>query len=136
VSLQVAILKVLASYAEGQASLKALNADLAILNTSGPDWSNRTKRLAAWVPDLDIFSQGFVLRNEAGWQITDEGRSFLIALETSDRLTRRPNPEPVALESNLTPAPLPPPQLLLIGVKRRRPKARRGRFADPRRRTA
>jgi hypothetical protein len=34
--------------------------DMAILATSGPDWADRSRRLAARMPDLDIFSQGLV----------------------------------------------------------------------------
>jgi hypothetical protein len=134
-SLQVAILKVLASYPEGRATLKALNADLAILNTSGPDWTDRMKRLAAMAPDLDVFSQGFVIRDNAGWQITETGRTFIHCLEASSRLNDRSASFELTVER---PAPpdLPAPQLLLVGVKRRQRKAKRGRFADPRRRRA
>ena len=52
-------------------------ADLAILNTSGPDWTNRLKRLAARAPDPDIFSKKLVVRDKSGWQITAEGKAFL-----------------------------------------------------------
>jgi hypothetical protein len=48
---------------------------------SGSDWTNRTKRLAVRAPGLDIFTQAFVLRDEAGWQITHAGKAFLAALE-------------------------------------------------------
>jgi hypothetical protein len=136
VSLQVAILKVLSSYPDGRATLKALNADLAILNTSGRDWADRIRRLAAWVPDLDIFSQRFVLQSDAGWHITREGRSFLDSLETSDRLTGKADRASEAIATTATPPSTPPPPVLLIGVKRRRRKAKRGRFTDPRRRSA
>ncbi len=39
------------------------------------------KRLAAGVPQLDIFGSAFVVRQENGWRITDTGRQFLIKLE-------------------------------------------------------
>ena len=136
VSLQVAILKVLSSYPDGQATLKAMNADLAVLNTSGRDWTDRIRRLAASVPDLDIFSQRFVLRSDAGWQITEKGRSFLGSLETSDRLIGRPDRAPAGTAATTTLPSAPSPRLLLIGAKRRHRKAERGRFADPRRRSA
>src|SRR5882757_3816352 len=136
VSLQVAILKVLSSYPDGRATLKAMNADLALLNTSGRDWADRIRRLAAWVPDLDIFSQRFVLRSDAGWQITEEGRSFLVSLETSDRLTGRPDRAPEAIAATTTLPSAPPPPLPLVGAQRQRGKAERGRFAHPRRRSA
>ena len=81
-SLQIAILKVLVSHPEGRATIAALNSDLSILNTSGPDWTNRLKRLAARAPDLDIFGQRLILRDSSGWQITPEGRAFLDWLES------------------------------------------------------
>jgi hypothetical protein len=67
-SFQITILKVLAGHPEGRASLADLKRAMAILITSGSDWTDRTKRLAARAPDLDIFSQSFVLRDNAGWQ--------------------------------------------------------------------
>jgi hypothetical protein len=81
-SFQITILKVLAGHPEGRASLPDLKRAMAILITSGSDWTDRTKRLAARAPDLDIFSQSFVLRDNAGWQITDAGRAFLDFLQT------------------------------------------------------
>lgn len=127
-SLQIAVLKVLVSYPDGRASIAALNSDLRILNTSGRDWADRLKRLAARAPDLDIFSQRLVVRDEAGWQITDGGRAFLVALETETRLA----PAGTSQEAVRS---LPPPPLLLVGIKRRQRKIRRGRFANPRLRT-
>jgi hypothetical protein len=47
VSLQVAILEVLASYSGGRASLAEMEADLAILAGAGPEWNARLKRLSA-----------------------------------------------------------------------------------------
>ena len=81
-SLQIAILKVLVSHPEGRATIAALNCDLCILNTSGSDWTNRLKRLAARAPDLDIFGQKLILCDSSGWQITPEGRAFLDWLES------------------------------------------------------
>jgi hypothetical protein len=82
VSLQVAILKVLASYPDGRTTLAEMKADLAILAGAGRDWSDRLKRLAARVPNLDIFSQGSVRRDNAGWQLTSAGRELLTSIET------------------------------------------------------
>jgi hypothetical protein len=82
VSLQIAILKVLVSHPEGRATISALNSDLCILNTSGSDWTDRLRRLAARASGLDIFGQRLVLRDSSGWQITPEGRTFLNLLET------------------------------------------------------
>jgi hypothetical protein len=81
VSLQVAILKVLASYPGGRATVSAMKADLGLLAGAGSDWNARLKRLAARLPDLDIFSQGFVLRDAAGWQITTAGLDALRIME-------------------------------------------------------
>ena len=128
-SLQIAILKVLVSHPDGRATIAALNSDLSILNTSGRDWTDRLKRLAARAPGLDIFSQRLVLRDNAGWQITDAGRAFLDALETGAPLA------PEKLSPETVPA-MPQPPLLLVGIKRRQRNVRRGRFADPRRRFA
>jgi hypothetical protein len=92
VSLQIAILKVLVSYPDGRATVAALSSDLAILNTSGPDWNNRLKRLAMRAPDLDIFGQKLVVRDKSGWEITAEGRAFLDLLETGAPLTEATAP--------------------------------------------
>jgi hypothetical protein len=126
VSLQIAILKVLVSHPEGRATIAALNADLCILNTSGSDWTDRLRRLAARAPDLDIFGQGLILRDSSGWQITPEGRAFLDWLEGG----AAPANVPVA-----EPSPLPPeqPRLPLIGVPRRQRLTRRERFGRRRR---
>src|SRR5437764_963384 len=58
-----------------------LKRDMAILATSGRDWADRTKRLAARVPGLDIFSQGLVVRESGGWKITSDGRAVLEFME-------------------------------------------------------
>jgi hypothetical protein len=81
VSIQVAILKVLASHGSGRATLASLKRDIAIHSASGPDWTARLKRLAARVPVIDIFGSGHVVRDDEGWQITSSGRDFLRALE-------------------------------------------------------
>jgi len=92
--------------------------------TSGPDWNDRVKRLAARAPSLDIFSQSFVLRDEAGWQITDAGQAFLVSLESPARITTK----------NALPAeavvPLPLPQI--SAPARPTAMARRGRRAQVR----
>ncbi|QOZ37496.1 aminoacyl-tRNA deacylase [Bradyrhizobium sp. CCBAU 53421] len=78
----------MASHVSGRAALDSLKHDLAILSSSGDDWHARIKRLASRVPDLDIFSSGYVLRDVEGWEITSAGREFLRALEavTQDNL--------------------------------------------------
>ena len=80
-SFQITILKVLAGHPEGRVSLPELTRFVSILMSSGPDWSNRTKAMAARVPELNIFGDSFVIRDDAGWQITDGGRAFLEGLE-------------------------------------------------------
>jgi hypothetical protein len=102
---------------------------LSILNTSGSDWADRLKRLAARAPDLDIFGQRLILRDSSGWQITAEGRTFLDLLERGAASANVPVAEPSP------PLPQQPP-LLLVGVTRRQRLSRRGRFAGPRRRSA
>jgi hypothetical protein len=94
VSLQVAILKVLACYPEGKATLAAMKDDLAILAGAGLAWSERLRRLAERVPDLDIFSQALVVRDDAGWELTAAGREVLRSIETLPLDPQAPAPEP------------------------------------------
>jgi len=81
------------------------------------------KRLASLAPELDIFGSSFAVRDQAGWQITEAGRQFLVLLEAA----------PVPLPSANQPIPLVavistlPPPLRLIGIKKRRPRRSRGR---------
>jgi len=84
-SFQITVLKVLAGHPGGRASIDDLRRAVAILISSGTDWADRTKRLAARAPGLDIFSQAFVLRDNAGWHITEAGRAFLVSIETPAR---------------------------------------------------
>ena len=93
-SLQIAILKVLVSHPEGRATTAALNSDLCILNTSGSDWTDRLRRLAARAPGLDIFGQKLVLCDCSCWQITPEGRAFLDLLERGAASANAPVAEP------------------------------------------
>jgi hypothetical protein len=81
VSLQITVLKVLAGHPEGRACVADLKRHVSILMSCGPEWTNRTKRLAAGAPQLDIFGSAYVLRDDGGWQITDSGRQFLDSLE-------------------------------------------------------
>ncbi|KRR15283.1 hypothetical protein [Bradyrhizobium retamae] len=89
---QVTVLKILLSYPDGFARMAELKRDMAILATSGRDWAERTKSLAARVPNLDIFSQELVERMNGGWRITEKGRAFLNFMET------RPMAAPVETE--------------------------------------
>jgi hypothetical protein len=83
VSFQITILKVLAGQPEGRACVADLTRYVSILMSSGADWANRTKCLAALVPQLDIFGSALVLRDSSGWQITDIGRQFLGSIEAT-----------------------------------------------------
>jgi hypothetical protein len=81
VSFQITILKVLAGHPDGRASVAELTRFVSILMSSGSDWTDRMRRLAARAPKLEIFADGFVLRDDRGWCITDPGRQFLALLE-------------------------------------------------------
>ena len=123
VSFQITILKVLAGHPGGRASLADLRRAVAILISSGSDWTNRTKRLAARAPGLDIFGQALVLRDESGWQITEAGRALLASVE---------KPAPVMATSDqsseviVTLASVPAlPATTLAAVSRRKPRHRR-----------
>ncbi len=87
-SIQIAVLKILSSHGSGRAPLASLNRDIAILTASGAEWSARIRRLASRVSAIDIFGQGYVVREDDGWQITPAGRDFLTNLEavTQDNL--------------------------------------------------
>jgi hypothetical protein len=65
VNFQVTILKVLVSYPDGFASPEDVTRDAAILVTSGRDRSERTTRLAARLPGLEIFAHRSELLNVA-----------------------------------------------------------------------
>jgi hypothetical protein len=85
----------LASHQSGCATLSSLNRDIAILTASGNEWKARIRRLAARVPEIDLFGNGYVLRGEQGWQITAAGRDFLAMLEsvTQDNLLHEDDTE-------------------------------------------
>jgi hypothetical protein len=87
VNFQVSILKVLASYPNGLATLTDIKRDLAFLATSGADWASYSKRLGATLPSLDIFSLGFVQRYSFGWRLTAMGAA---ALELMEQKVRTP----------------------------------------------
>ena len=80
-SFQITILKVLAGHPDGRASITELTHYVSILMSSGSDWTDRMRRLAARAPELEIFGDRFVLRDDRGWRITESGRQFLAFLE-------------------------------------------------------
>jgi hypothetical protein len=122
VSFQIATMKVLSSYPTGKASLADLKRDLAILTTSGADWTQRMKRLAARAPDLDAFSRGFIERDATGWSITAAGRAFLDALE---RPVPDARPAPSVIEATDPKPSRPAPTAFQIIGRRDRKMSRR-----------
>lgn len=88
----------MASHVGGCATLSSLNRDIAILTASGNEWKARIRRLAARVPDIDLFGNGYVVRGDDGWQITAAGREFLAMLEavTQDNLPQEEETEHAA----------------------------------------
>ena len=125
-SIQIAILKVLASHGNGRATLASLKRDIVILTASGGDWSARLKRLAGRVSSIDIFGSRYVLRDDEGWEITAEGRDFLRALES---VTQDNRPAEIELPASrpLEAAGRPPGELIVVG---HRFKSRRQRRQD------
>jgi hypothetical protein len=113
-SIQVAILKVLASHGNGRATLASLKRDIVILTASGGDWSARLKRLAGRVPSIDIFGSGYVHRDHDGWEITAEGRDFLRALEAVTQDNQSAEIEPTASPVSEA-AERPPGELIVVG---------------------
>jgi hypothetical protein len=118
VSFQITVMKVLAGHPEGRASLADLTRCVSILISSGSDWADRTKRLAALAPKLDIFGDSLVLRDETGWQITDIGRQFSASLEAPTLAVPVRAPE---ANTTVATAPLPalPPLRLVVDNSRR-----------------
>jgi hypothetical protein len=113
VSFQITVLKVLAGHPDGLASVAELTRYVSILMSSGSDWSNRMKRLAARAPQLDIFCSGFVVRQSNGWQITDAGRQFLTGLEAPPIQTMSDNAQRSGDDPGTSPLKL-VPQLRLV----------------------
>lgn len=127
--LPVTVLKVLVGYPDGFAVMEDIKRDMAILATSGRDWVERTKRLAARVPDLDIFSQGLIERMNGGWRVTDKGRAVLEIMEARSapaEATELPNEEP-------TPTTTRSPMPSTAPVRRMRKRNRRQRDSIRRR---
>ena len=119
-SFQITVLKVLAGHPEGRASIADLTRYVSILISSGTDWTNRTKRLAARAPKLDIFADLFVLRNLNGWHITEAGRQFLAALEAPLPIAAEPVQAPEADMAKQPRSPAPPRLRLVVNNDSRR----------------
>jgi hypothetical protein len=114
VSFQITVLKVLAGNPEGRASIADLTRYVSILISSGTDWTNRAKRLAARAPKLDIFTDSFVLRDDNGWHITEGGRQFLASLEAPLPIAAEPIRAPEADMTKQPRSPAPPKLRLVV----------------------
>src|SRR5882757_4537877 len=132
-SFQITVLKVLAGHPDGCASIADLTRYVSILISSGTDWTNRTKRLAARAPKLDIFADSLVLRDINGWQITEGGRQFLAALEAPLPIVAPPVQAAEAYVTLQPRSPAPPKLRLVINNEKQPPDRRE---ADPSRRSA
>ena len=132
VNFQVTVLKILVSYPDGFAVMEDLKRDMAILATSGRDWADRTRRLAARVPDLDIFSQGLVERISGGWKITAQGRAVLEFMESRPAASEAIQTPSVGETIATSPAPIPGLRQPADRAKRRRERRERRREARER----
>jgi hypothetical protein len=106
VNFQITILKVLAGHPEGRVALADLTRCVVILTSSGTDWSQRMKRLAAHAPGLDIFTGGYVIRDDSGWRITEAGREFIESIEAPPQVPQlviESAPAMVAVKATLDP---------------------------------
>ena len=133
-SFQITILKVLAGHPDGRASVTDLTRYVSVLMSSGSDWTNRMRQLAARAPKLDIFANAFVLRDANGWQITDMGRQFLVSLDVpipaAQHQEQSSRPDAAFL---MAPNPVPPVLRLVVDNTRT---SRSGRGPDETRRSA
>jgi hypothetical protein len=123
VSLQFSILKVLAGQPDGRATVPDLNRYITLL--SCPEWTARMKRLSALAPDLDIFGSRYVLRDDAGWQLTEAGAAFLAALDEipavatpAEKIT--PPEVIVIVQAPARQLPAPPLRLVIDNLRGRR----------------
>jgi hypothetical protein len=115
VSFQITILKVLAGHPDGRASVAELTRYVSILMSSGSDWTDRMRRLAARAPNLEIFADAFVLRDDRGWSITDSGRQFLASLEAPIPVyAEEPQQPPGPRAAAVTASPIQPTLRLVV----------------------
>jgi hypothetical protein len=96
VRFKLAILNVLAKSPGGRATFDEVRRGVRLIISSG-DQSEQLKRFSEF-GDIDIFQSGLVLRDDAGFEITDAGLSLLHSLGSSS--------EP-SLEFSSAPAPRP-----------------------------
>ncbi len=95
-SLQIAILKLLAARRDGEAEVATLSKELSILVSSKDgDWVERQRAMAPRKP-LDLFSDGLITQPRKGcWKISQAGLRFLHALEL-EHGRDRPTPADLA----------------------------------------
>lgn len=117
------VLKSPVSYPDGFAAMADLKRDMAILATSGRDWIEWTKRMAARVPDLDIFSQGLIERLNGGWRVSEKGRAILAIKEA------RPSESATRGESGVIEQPIEGAPRLAASVRLGRPNRQQRRQA-------
>jgi hypothetical protein len=134
VSLQFSVLKVLAGQPGGRATLAELNRTITLL--SGPEWTARMKRLSARAPDLDIFGASYVVRDAAGWQLTETGAAFLAGLEmpaaaTHEQTTHEQMTSPEIIVTVPAPARQSPPLRLVADNPGRRARGKDHRSSRP-----
>jgi len=96
VSFQLSILKILSGQQGGRASVEIVKQHLALYYSSGPEWAARMTRIASRAPDLDIYGQKLIERDDGCWTITARGRELLEKLEQLDRLIAQGEPFPPA----------------------------------------
>ncbi|UPJ60532.1 hypothetical protein [Bradyrhizobium sp. 192] len=125
-SFQVTVLKILVSYPDGFAVMEDLKRNMAILATSGRDWADWTRRLAARVSDLDIFSRRLVERQAGDWKIIFRGRAVLEFMEARSKVGR-PFEAPRLDTTNSPVPPLPPGAERAQRRRERRERRREGR---------
>ncbi|MBR0995535.1 hypothetical protein JQ580_32985 [Bradyrhizobium japonicum] len=129
---QVTVLKILAAYPDGFAAMEDLKRDMAILATSGRDWADRTRRLAANAPGLDIWSQGLVERLSGGWKITIKGRAVLDLMEARPAASQAIQVAAVEVSIAASELPISPLRQPADRAKRRRERRERRREARER----
>jgi hypothetical protein len=122
-----------ATLTTGRASIADLTRYVSIPISSGTDWTNRTKRLAARAPKLDIFADSLVLRDVNGWHITEDGRQFLASLEAPLPIAAEPAQAPEADMTKQPRSPAPPKLRLVVNNEKQLPD---GQEEGPLRRSA
>jgi hypothetical protein len=94
VNLRLAILSVLARHVGSRLTIEEIQRE--IKSYLAADDQDALLNRASAVDDLSIFQSGLVSSNEAGWQITDAGLSFLQALEHSSDASSGPSMTPTS----------------------------------------